>query len=126
MRQVMDGPGKKLGALALYLCKAAAVGLAVAAVLALVLAGGGALFGGNGVHSAVEAAKDGLLMIFALLLFVVAGMLLIKGKKQEQIRLDQNWRKLFAVIGPKTMLLALAAGMLVVIYAVDALQMSMR
>ena len=122
----MDGPGKKLGALALDLCKAAAVGLAVAAVLALVLAGGGALFGGNGVHSAVEAAKDGLLMIFALLLFVVAGMLLIKGKKQEQIRLDQNWRKLFAVIGPKTILLALAAGMLVVIYAVDALQMSMR
>lgn len=122
----MDGTGKKLGALALDLCKAAAVGLAVAAVLALVLAGGGALFGGNGVHSAVEAAKDGLLMIFALLLFVVAGMLLIKGKKQEQIRLDQNWRKLFAVIGPKTMLLALAAGMLVVIYAVDALQMSMR
>lgn len=122
----MDGPGKKLGALALDLCKAAAVGLAVAAVLALVLAGGGAIFGGNGVHSAVEAAKDGLLMIFALLLFVVAGMLLIKGKKQEQIRLDQNWRKLFAVIGPKTMLLALAAGMLVVIYAVDALQMSMR
>ena len=122
----MDGPGKKLGALALDLCKAAAVGLAVAAVLALVLAGGGAIFGGNGVHSAVEAAKDGLLMIFALLLFVVAGMLLIKGKKQEQIRLDQNWRKHFAVIGPKTMLLALAAGMLVVIYAVDALQMSMR
>lgn len=122
----MDGPGKKLGALALDLCKAAAVGLAVAAVLALVLAGGGALFGGNGVHSAVEAAKDGLLMIFALLLFVVAGMLLIKGKKQEQIRLDQNWRKHFAVIGPKTMLLALAAGMLAVIYAVDALQMSMR
>lgn len=123
---MMDGLGKKLGALALDLCKAAAVGLAVAAVLALVLAGGGALFGGNGVHSAVEAAKDGLLMIFALLLFVVAGMLLIKGKKQEQIRLDQNWRKIFAVIGPKTMLLALAAGMLVVIYAVDALQMSMR
>lgn len=123
---MMDGLGKKLGALALDLCKAAAVGLAVAAVLALVLAGGGALFGGNGVHSAVEAAKDGLLMIFALLLFVVAGMLLIKGKKQEQIRLDQNWRKHFAVIGPKTMLLALAAGMLAVIYAVDALKMSMR
>lgn len=123
---MMDGLGKKLGALALDLCKAAAVGLAVAAVLALVLAGGGALFGGNGVHSAVEAAKDGLLMIFALLLFVVAGMLLIKGKKQEQIRLDQNWRKHFAVIGPKTMLLALAAGMLAVIYTVDALQMSMR
>ena len=123
---MMDGLGRKLGALALDLCKAAAVGLAVAAVLALVLAGGGALFGGNGVHSAVEAAKDGLLMIFALLLFVVAGMLLIKGKKQEQIRLDQNWRKHFAVIGPKTMLLALAAGMLAVIHAVDALQMSMR
>ena len=122
---MMDGLGKKLGALALDLCKAAAVGLAVAAVLALVLAGGGALFGGNGVHSAVEAAKDGLLLVFAVLLLIVAGMLLIKGKKQENIRLDENWRKHFPVIGPKTMLLALAAGMLVVIYGVDAFQMTM-
>ena len=121
----MNGSGKKLGALALDLCKAAAVGLAVALALALVLAGGGALFGSNGVRSAVEAARNGLLLVFALLLFMVAGMLMIKGKKQEQIRLDHNWRKHFKIIGPKTMLLALAAGMLVLICAVDALQMAM-
>ena len=112
-------------ALLLDVCKAAAIGIGIAAVLGLVLAGAGALFGSNGIHSAVEAAKDGLLLVFAVLLLIVAGMLLIKGKKQENIRLDENWRKHFPVIGPKTMLLALAAGMLVVIYGVDAFQMAM-
>lgn len=116
--------GKKGAALLLDLCKAAAVGAAVSIVLGLVLAGGGALFGGNGVHSAIEAAKNGLLLLFALLLFIVAGMLLIKGKKQEQIRLNSGFRNHFAVIGPKTMLLALSVGMLAVIAAVDGLQRS--
>lgn len=116
--------GKKGAALLLDLCKAAAVGVAVSIVLGLVLAGGGALFGGNGVHSAIEAAKNGLLLLFALLLFIVAGMLLIKGKKQEQIRLNSGFRNHFAVIGPKTMLLALSVGMLAVIAAVDGLQRS--
>lgn len=115
----------KAAALLLDVCKAAAIGIGIAAVLGLVLAGAGALFGSNGIHSAVEAAKDGLLLVFAVLLLIVAGMLLIKGKKQENIRLDENWRKHFPVIGPKTMLLALAAGMLVVIYGVDAFQMTM-
>lgn len=117
---------KKAVALLLDVCKAAAIGIGIAAVLGLVLAGGGALFGGNGIHSAVEAAKDGLLLVFAVLLLIVAGMLLIKGKKQENIRLDENWRKHFPVIGPKTMLLALAMGMLMVIYGVDAFQISMK
>ena len=116
---------QKAAALLLDVCKAAVIGIGIAAVLGLVLAGAGALFGSNGIHSAVEAAKDGLLLVFAVLLLIVAGMLLIKGKKQENIRLDENWRKHFPVIGPKTMLLALAAGMLVVIYGVDAFQMTM-
>ena len=121
----MKQMAKKAAALLLDVCKAAAIGIGIAAVLGLVLAGAGALFGSNGIHSAVEAAKDGLLLVFAVLLLIVAGMLLIKGKKQENIRLDENWWKHFPVIGPKTMLLALAAGMLVVIYGVDAFQMAM-
>lgn len=120
----MKQMAKKAVALLLDVCKAAAIGIGIAAVLGLALAGAGALFGSNGIHSAVEAAKDGLLLVFAVLLLIVAGMLLIKGKKQENIRLDENWRKHFPVIGPKTMLLALAAGMLVVIYGVDAFQMA--
>ena len=79
----MKQMAKKAVALLLDVCKAAAIGIGVAAVLGLVLAGGGALFGSNGLHSAVEAAKDGLLLVFAVLLLIVAGMLLIKGKKQE-------------------------------------------
>lgn len=121
----MEHFGKKIAALALDLCKAAAVGVGISVAIGLVLAGGGALFGSNGIHSAVEAAKNGLLLVFAFLLLIVAGMLLIKGKKQEQIRLNTGFRKHFAVIGPKSMLLALAVGMLVTIIAVDGLQRSM-
>lgn len=121
----MEHFGKKIAALALDLCKAAAVGVGISISIGLVLAGGGALFGSNGIHSAVEAAKNGLLLVFAFLLLIVAGMLLIKGKKQEQIRLNTGFRKHFAVIGPKSMLLALAVGMLVTIIAVDGLQRSM-
>ena len=123
---MMKGLGKKGAALLLDLCKAAAIGAVLSIAFGLVLAGGGALFGSNGIHSAVEAAKDGLLLLFALLLLIVAGMLLIKGKKQEQIRLNTGFRRHFAVIGPKTMLLALSVGMLAVIMAVDGLQRSMR
>ena len=121
----MEHFGKNIAALALDLCKAAAVGVGISVAIGLVLAGGGALFGSNGVHSAVEAAKNGLLLVFAFLLLIVAGMLLIKGKKQEQIRLNTGFRKHFAVIGPKSMLLALAVGMLATIIAVDGLQRSM-
>ena len=121
----MEHFGKKIAALALDLCKAAAVGVGISVAIGLVLAGGGALFGSNGIHSAVEAAKNGLLLVFAFLLLIVAGMLLIKGKKQEQIRLNAGFRKHFAVIGPKSMLLALAVGMLATIIAVDGLQRSM-
>ena len=121
----MEHFGKKIASLALDLCKAAAVGVGISVAIGLVLAGGGALFGSNGVHSAVEAAKNGLLLVFAFLLLIVAGMLLIKGKKQEQIRLNTGFLKYFAVIGPKSMLLALAVGMLVTIIAVDGLQRSM-
>lgn len=121
----MEHFGKKIASLALDLCKAAAVGVGISVAIGLVLAGGGALFGSNGIHSAVEAAKNGLLLVFAFLLLIVAGMLLIKGKKQEQIRLNTGFRKHFAVIGPKSMLLALAVGMLATIIAVDGLQRSM-
>ena len=121
----MEHFGKKIASLALDLCKAAAVGVGISVAIGLVLAGGGARFGSNGIHSAVEAAKNGLLLVFAFLLLIVAGMLLIKGKKQEQIRLNTGFRKHFAVIGPKSMLLALAVGMLVTIIAVDGLQRSM-
>ena len=121
----MEHFGKKIASLALDLCKAAAVGVGISVAIGLVLAGGGALFGSNGIHSAVEAAKNGLLLVFAFLLLIVAGMLLIKGQKQEQIRLNTGFRKHFAVIGPKSMLLALAVGMLVTIIAVDGLQRSM-
>ena len=50
---------------------------AVAAAAVLLL--GGFLFGGFTFRAALEAAKDGLLLIAALGMFVIAGMLMVKG-----------------------------------------------
>ena len=75
---------QKAVALLLDVCKAAAIGIGIAAVLGLVLAGAGALFGSNGIHSAVEAAKDGLLLVFAVLLLIVAGLLRRRGAANEK------------------------------------------
>lgn len=111
---------KKALSLLLDFVKAAAVGIGTALVLGLLLAGIGFLFGGTG--TALEVAKNGLLLVFSLLLFVVAGMLLIRGKKPENIRLGKDWHRHFSVIGTKTMLLALAAGIMIVITIVDSLQ----
>lgn len=69
----------------------------------------GTLFGG-GFSNGLEMAKNGLFLTAALLLFVVAGMVMGKGKKKEPEFKDAGWRKYFSVIGLKTavMILGLA------------------
>lgn len=58
----------------------------------------------GGLQNGLEAAKDGLLAIGALGLFVLAGMLLVKGKKPEQFDLNDGWRKHFKIIGMKSVM----------------------
>ena len=50
---------------------------------ALVLFGLGALVSSRRLAGGLEAAKDGLFLVVALELFVLAGMLMLKGKKPE-------------------------------------------
>jgi len=114
--------GKTLALLLKDLLKAAAVGAGIALALSLLLAGGGFLYGGAA--AALETVRNGLLLVFSLLLLVVAGMLLIRGKNPERFRLGADWKKHFSVIGPKTMLLSVAAGMLAVIIIADYLQLA--
>ena len=51
---------------------------------------------------ALEAAKDGLLLIAALGMFVIAGMLMVKGKNPEKFTQKEKWRVHFAVLGYKS------------------------
>lgn len=61
------------------------------------------------------------------MLFVLAGMLLLKGKKGERPLADmEGWRRHFAVIGPKSVLGAMAAGVVIAAIAADYLQFALR
>lgn len=82
-------------------------GVGIVGCMLLFLCG---IFLGGGYENALETAKNGIFLIAALLLFVVAGMVMRKGKKEEPSFESTGWRKHFSVIGLKmaVMLLAIA------------------
>lgn len=91
--------------------KAFVVGVIAATVASVVLFAGGFLFGHFQVANGFEVMKDGLLLIGAIGLFLVAGMLLAKGKKEnadEKKEAKNGWRNQFAVIGLKTVVLVIS------------------
>lgn len=85
-------------------CKALAIGLAMASAIGLLLFLGGILLGANGTASGLEASKDGLLLLGALSLFLVAGMLMVRGKDPHRFSKKDGWRDHFSVIGPELVL----------------------
>lgn len=84
--------------------KALGIGMAAAIAAALVLFAGGMIFGKAGLNSGLEVMKNGLLIIFSLSLFLIAGMLLTSGKKPEQFKKGNGWKDHFAVLGPRAVL----------------------
>ena len=93
------------------LVKALLVGMAAALAAAVLLFVSGLLFGKGGIGSGLETAENGVFLIAALLLFLLSGMLIVKGKKPD--REEKGLRKHFEVIGFKT-----AAGMAAVAFVV--------
>lgn len=102
------------------LFKASAVGFAAALTLGIVLLAVGGLAGG-GLYAGLEAAKDGLLLLGALGIFLLAGMLLAKGKKPEKFGKDNGWKRHFQVLGIKMVLGVLCICFLLVASAADYL-----
>ena len=92
---------------------------AVAAAAVLLL--GGFLFGGFTFRVALEAAKDGLLLIAALGMFVIAGMLMVKGKNPEKFTQKEKWRVHFAVLGYKSVFAVLCVSWVLWAAAADYL-----
>ena len=92
---------------------------AVAAAAVLLL--GGFLFGGVTFRAALEAAKDGLLLIAAIGMFVIAGMLMVKGKNPEKFTQKEKWRVHFAVLGYKSVFAVLCVSWVLWAAAADYL-----
>ncbi len=84
---------------------AGAIAAAAAALLFFVI---GLIAGGWAFAAGLEAAKNGLLFLASLLLFLLAGMLLMKGKKPEKKPGKNGWRDHFHVIGYKTAIAVIA------------------
>lgn len=100
-------------------CKALAIGLAAAAAVSLLLFLGGMLLGANGTASGLEAVKDGLLLLGALSLFLVAGMLTVRGKDPQRFSKKEGWRDHFPVIGPELVLGLISLAFLLLASAAD-------
>lgn len=86
------------------LLKAFTFGVGSAAIAFVLLFVLGLLFGANAVDSGLEAAKDGLLLIGSLGLFVVAGMIITRGKNPREFADMEGWRRQFAVFGPEAVI----------------------
>ena len=106
--------------------KALLAGFIAAAVLGCVGFVTGLITGGNGAASGLEGAKNAMFAMSAVLLFILAGMLLIKGKKPEKSHENNGWRRHFACIGPKLAVAFIAAAFIIAACVLDYIQISLR
>lgn len=113
---------------ALDVLKAFIIGVAVAAATAVILFAGGFFFGSFQIVNGFEVVKDGLLLIGAIGLFLVAGMLLAKGKKEnadEKKEAKNGWRQQFSVVGLKTVVLMISAAFLLLASVADLILLNL-
>lgn len=78
---------------------------------------------GSRLLAGVEAAKNGTLVLAALGMFLIAGMLLAKGKKPEKFSGKEGWRQQFSVLGYQSVTAAICLVFLAVAAALDLLGM---
>lgn len=104
------------------LVKAFLIGLAAAVIVAALAFLIGTLAGG-GTAAGLETAKNVLFALCAVLLFILAGMLLIKGKKPEKKPEGNGWRRHFSVIGPKLLFGMLAIAFIICASVLDYIQL---
>ena len=113
---------------ALDVLKAFIIGVAAAAATAVILFAGGLFFGSYQKVNGFEDEKDGLLLIGAIGLFLVAGMLLAKGKKEnadEKKEAKNGWRQHFSVVGLKTVVLMISAAFLLIASVADLILLNL-
>lgn len=107
------------GGLLKDIVKALGIGLVTAVGLAVVLFAIGALTDSRRVATGLEIAKDGLFLGVALELFLLAGMLLLKGKKPEPSLKEKGWEEHFQVISVKPVLVLIAVAWIAVASVLD-------
>lgn len=102
--------------------KALLIGFAAAAAAALLFFMIGLAVGKGNSSIGLETTKDGLLLIASLCLFLLAGLILAKGKKPEKPAAD-GWRRHFSLVGLKTVIGLTALAFLLTASGADFLLM---
>ena len=92
------------------------IGLLAGIILGVILFLAGFLLGGIQILNGLEVR---LLLLAALGMFLIAGMLLAKGKKPEKFEEKDAWRKHFSILGYKSVLLLVCIAVLMVAAAAD-------
>lgn len=108
------------------LIKALIIGAAAGGAVTLIFFLGGMAFGGSGAASGIETSKNVLFLCTAILLFILAGMILIKGKKPEKSYEKSGWRRHFSIIGPKIVIGMIAIAFAVWAVIMDYIQLSLK
>lgn len=99
--------------------KASGIGLLASSVAGIVLFLCGFIFSHFNMLSGLEVAKNGLLLVVAIGLFLIAGMLMVKGKNPEKQAKNNGWKKHFQLMGYKVVMGIICISVLLVASAVD-------
>ena len=101
------------------LLKAVMIGLLAGAAIALLFLAAGMMIGGGSLAAGLEMAKNVLFFLTAMTLFLVAGMIMLKGKKQERFQGGNGWHRHFRVLGPKLVIGTISAALMILASIVD-------
>lgn len=106
--------------------KAVVLGTIISVIIGGILFLGGFFVAGFNPGNGLEVGKNGLLLIGSLVMLLLAGMLLVKGKKAEQFTEMKTFRKHYHIIGYKTMLGIICVALILVAALLDAASVNLH
>ena len=101
------------------LLKALMIGLLAGAAIALLFLAAGMMIGGGSLAAGLEMAKHVLFFLTAMTLFLVAGMIMLKGKKQNGFQGGNGWNRQFRVLGTKLVIGTISAALVILASIVE-------
>lgn len=99
--------------------KALGIGLLASSAAGVVLFLCGFIFEHFTLLTGLEVAKNGLLLVVAIGLFLIAGMLMVKGKNPEKRAKNNGWKKHFQLMGYKMVMGIICIAVLLVASVAD-------
>ena len=106
--------------------KALGIGLLISSVAGVMLFLCGFMFSHFTMLSGLEVAKNGLLLVGAIGLFLIAGMLMVKGKNPEKVAQNNGWKKHFQLMGYKGVMGIICISVLLVASVADYMILVLR